>query len=197
MRSIPKVDFYKCHQKRIATIVISSSSFRSQGPKGLISDTRLELSKIDLGQFANSLKTGGYRKYLDQMTRQVLKAVNKGQKIKWGTIRKGLNLFYRDISLSIFFQKELNLKSDYFKQLEIPLDSYSGKAISQLIAQIDSDFEKLRWSTIGNVTPEISEKYQLAAEIIAKKLFPKLQVVELDIVFWDRDFQWFLKEMKK
>ncbi len=90
-------DIFFDHLKRQIKVSISTSAFRNQGKSGLIHHTQEYLYKgINLNDFARSLKNKNFDSYLDRQTFLLAKSARK-YKCKWGTARKGLNIFFRDV----------------------------------------------------------------------------------------------------
>lgn len=177
------------HQVRVAKVSISPSAFRGQGKKGLIQNTRRYLENINLNEFAKHLENGQYSDYLDQETKKLHKSVST-YSCQWGTARKGLNIFFRDVLYNSFFFKTLKLKFEYGNQMEIPLDSKTMKEIREKFTDLDLQSKKLKRPTetaIIRLTPTLSRIYQEAATAIAKISYPGYTRVDLDMEFWTKE----------
>jgi hypothetical protein len=180
-----KIDLFIQHQRRIVNMSISTSAFRSQGKPLTIKSTRELLYKLDLNNFKKSLENETYIDYLDAQTAFLLEKLADKYQVKWGTIRKGLNLFFRDVFYSAFMNRELGLKDSYFGQLEVPLDSYTGIGILEDANKIAPT--KLKWTTIKELTPEKSKQIQDFAKVVANKIYQLDCAADLDLIYWKRE----------
>jgi len=172
------------HQVRIANLAVSPSSFRNQGKKNTIQETRNLLYKIDLNEFKKSLEENNFATYLDETTNLILSKLDSNLDVKWGTIRKGLNIFFRDIMYNHYLVTTLNISFSYLSQLELPLDSYTGHGVVDDIAKLQGT--KLKWTTIKELTPEKSKQIQEYAETVSKNIHHLDAKVDLDLVYWRR-----------
>lgn len=179
-----KQELLKSHQIRIANVAISPSAFRNQGKKTTILRTRQILSELDLKVFSRSLRNRTYEKYLDKTTMLVLRKLPKNLDVRWGTIRKGLNIFFRDLAYNSFITKHLSIDSSSLYQLEVPLDSYTGFGIEADINKLEG--LTIGWTTIRALTPEKSKIFQRAAHRVAKNYFGLKNKVDLDLMYWNR-----------
>lgn len=179
--------YFKDHKRRIAKMSISTSAFRRQGKKGLIRFTQEHIySNIDLHAFATSLKKGRYETFLDKETYRLV-AASKKYGCRWGTARKGLNIFFRDVLYNSFFMKELKLSLKHGWHLEIPLDSKTMGRIRQLHRETHLKglgYAMPESTSIVALHPENSTRYQRAATAIAKIRYKKYTRVDLDMEFW-------------
>ncbi len=180
-----KNELFKHHQRRIVNMSISTSAFRSQGKPNTIKSTREILYTLDLNQFKKSLETESYINYLDIQTKYFLDKLTDTYEVKWGTIRKGLNLFFRDVFYSAFMFKELGLNDSHFAQLEVPLDSYTGLGILEDANKITPT--KLKWTTIKELTPQKSKQIQDFAKIVAEQIYQLESTADLDLIYWKRE----------
>lgn len=178
------------HQKlRIAKVAISTSAFRNQGSKGMIRAARQFIVRfISLDDFASSLKNNTYNAYLDKCTAKFHRSLIPFG-CKWGTARKGLNIYFRDILYNSYFYEELSLHFKYGAQLEIPLDSKTMKKILEHFDQIElsDEFKRPRLSAIVNLDKTNTKLFQNAATEIAKRKYRGYSRVDLDMEFWSTD----------
>lgn len=187
-----KTKIYKDHTDRLVKISISTSAFRNQGKTGLIKETRKYIkSSVKLKEFAEALRKNRYDAYLDLNTSKLCKALRK-HNCRWGTARKGLNIFFRDVLYNSFFFKELKLCFEYGDQLEIPLDSKTMGKIRRLYVENNfKQFElvKPRTTTIIALDSENSRSFQKIAAEIAKRLpkYRSYRRVDLDMEFWTEE----------
>ena len=109
------------------------------GPKGTLKCVRDFLQAIDL--VAVSKKDASeFTDMLDDLTEKLRRAMPKGAR-KWGAARKCLNLFFRDAFYNFYLRKTYKLKK-FERYLEIPLDSYVGRALRV------EDQNPPRWRTV-------------------------------------------------
>lgn len=181
---------FKDHVSRLVKVSISTSAFRNQGKPDLIKDTRKHIQdNVDLFKFSNALKNRRYERYLNSETDKLCKAV-RSRGCRWGTARKGLNIFFRDVLYNSFFFEELGLKFEYGDQLEIPLDSKTMGKILKLYKE--NDFKNLikpSKTTIIKLNADNSKNYQIAAAQITKQIsvYKGYRRVDLDMEFWSID----------
>lgn len=177
-------NFYKLLQRRLAQIAVGASAIRNQGSGGLIKILRCYFEeKIDLKDFANSLPNEAeYQKFLDEHTAEILKLFPDTAQ-SWGAARKGVNLFLREIVYSKFFShrflipEPLEEFNEFVKFMEVPLDKDVSTA---LITASNGLLPK--WINIKRLTPEISQRYQSQAFIIATN--ENTARVNLDLKYW-------------
>ena len=168
-------------------ISISVSAFRNQGKTGLIAAARKYISNnVDLRDFAKALNKGKYKDYLDETTKGLHRAL-KGKNCRWGTARKGLNIYFRDVFYSQFFYKSLKLKDRYGWDLEIPLDNKTMARIRMDLRELYPLVKLPKKVRIVQLTPEDSRQFQLAAHLIAKEKYQGYTRVDLDLIFWSED----------
>jgi len=179
--------YHHDHKRKLAKTSISTSAFRNQGESGLIRLTQDYIIKnIDLEKFEKSLRTKKYKVYLDEQTK-LLKRAALNKNCKWGTARKGLNIFFRDVLYNSYFFKKYSLKFEYGHQLEIPLDSKTMIKIGQKFKK--NNLKNLGYtlplrSTIIGLSQSVSDVYQAAATKIAEIEYDGYTRVDLDMEFW-------------
>jgi hypothetical protein len=116
-----------------------------------------------------------YVEFLDQHTNDLLNKVN----VLWGTARKSINLFMRDMTYNYWIRDELGLEA-IEHQLEVPLDSKTMTAISS--HRLGEGLDPVR---VINLAPEISRKFQTSAAQIADER--GIARVHLDLEWWSAD----------
>lgn len=171
--------------RRIAQISVGPSAIRNQGAKGIIAICRDYFENtIDLEEFRNELVSDNFKTYLDIQTKNLVKLFPDGGK-SWGAARKGLNLFFREVSYNFYLANYLEIPFDLKKngkvlsQLEVPLD----KDVALCLMKLFPDLPK--WQSIKNLTPSESNQYQAKAKHYAEKL--KIPRIHLDLEFWRKD----------
>lgn len=160
-------------QSRIAQAAIGASSLRNQGKSKVVEKSRNFCSAIVLSTYTP--KT--FASQLDKDTRKLLKKLGM-KETQWGTARKALNLFLRDV----FYNKYLSpvYKFDRLKHLlEIPLDTQVAEKIQEYPEGND-----LPWNRIKHTTEEENTAFQDAAKCIANKNKLIKYRVHLDLIFW-------------
>lgn len=177
---------------RLAKVSISTSAFRGQGKSGLIRFTqRYLVKKVCLHEMSESLKSGSYEQYLDNETMK-LKRAAASYDCQWGTARKGLNIFFRDVLYNSYFFQKLKLSFSHGHQMEIPLDSKTMRKIRSGLSELKKHDLKLvqpKRTTIIGLDKKNSKAYQEAATKIAKlnSQYAGYTRVDLDMKFWAED----------
>lgn len=162
-------------QKRTAQACMGASSLRNQGAPGVLAAARQVVAKVDLTALSNVTRTRFFT-ILDNYTQLILSHFPANAQ-SWGAARKGLNLFFRDVT----YNKDL---CDFYdlsrvrKWLEVPLDNDVANAL-----KIEPEGNKLpTWCRIKNLTPQISNEYQMVAKKVARR--KRLARVDLDAYYW-------------
>jgi hypothetical protein len=165
-------------QRRIATIAIGPSTARRMGPKGTIEAARSFLSKIDLKTLSET-GASDFPRFLDDHTDKLIKALPDGAQ-HWGSARKFLNIFLRDVVYSRHLCGTWPL-AHLEELLELPLDSHVALALQQ-----EPEGHALpRWKTVTGLTPEVSTSFQAAASAVARRC--QCARVHLDLMYWRRE----------
>ena len=168
-------EFIQRMQNRIAELSVSASAVRKQGAGGITTAAREYLKTIDLRKFRTNTKKK-FKSELNKSTRLLKEKLPQDAK-NWGTARKILNLFLRDILYNRYL-------CDYYKYhrieqwLEVPLDKYVANGIRR---EIPADCIP-KWDNIKDLTANESNKFQDAANWIARK--KKIARVHLDLWYW-------------
>lgn len=118
--------------------------------------------------------------WLDARTNEMERKVGASHGLQWGSARKALNLWLRDMVYNHHFRSAYGL--DRLEPwLEVPLDSHTATFIRR-----ESGVALPRWTTIVAVTPDFSRRYQDAAgAIVLTRRFAHLgHPVHLDLAAW-------------
>lgn len=166
-------------QEKIANLAIGASTLRNQGPPGMIANARLFLIQIDLNESIDAFKNLQYHKYLNKQTRRLMNFFPEGGRNNFGAARKSLNIFFRDIFDNRIFLKHYKIKQTQilYKQLELPLDSYTIKGLLLYSKQ-----SKKYWQSIKSLTKKNNKHFQILAHELAT--LKKINRNELDILLW-------------
>jgi hypothetical protein len=156
-------------------VAITSSSMRGGGNTGVVKAARTFLATVDLRTFG----TADGRKFLaslDQTTNNLVAALPRASR-HWGLARKGLNIFLRECLYTVYLRDRFGLgKAESW--FEIPLDSFTGKALRVLNADLPT------WKTVKGVDPLLNREFQDAARRQARDR--KVARVHLDAVWWGK-----------
>jgi hypothetical protein len=168
-------EFYREMQRYITVTTIGPSTLRNQGSKGVIIAAQNHLAVIDLEIFRINNETE-LLKTLDVQTEALKKAFPREAQ-NWGSARKALNLFLREICYNRFLC-ERYFFADIEEWMEIPLDSLVATALKR-----KGERGRLpKWPGLNRLTPECSAKFQEFAKQIAKK--EGISRVHLDMRLW-------------
>jgi len=161
-------------RERAAEAAIGPSSVRNQGNKGVVEKAREYLKTVPLESFVVPTERR-FRAVLDLHTEALRKSLPVRAK-HWGTARKVLNLFLRDILYHRYLCKYYHF--DLIEQwLEVPLDKYSAQGLDNEYAGILP-----HWPGIKYLKERQSQTYQLAAKQVAR--IKCIAPVHLDICWW-------------
>lgn len=176
------IPFEEQLQTRIAKMAITRSSLRNQGEPGLINHSREHASRIKLKALQKAWNGLKYHQLLDRETDKLLLRFPASVQHQFGTARKALNLFFRDIMSHTYFIQTLQLKVGlkYLNQLELPMDSYTAKGIIRSFPDM-----KAHWSGVKYLGKEENNLFQQKALLIAAH--NKIQRVQLDVYWWRED----------
>lgn len=182
-------DFEERLKRNLTERSVGASAMRGQARKGGIAKVREALSEISvevLGRVRNQTR---FRVWLDRETERIRDRASR-HGVKWGTSRKALNLWLRDIAYNHYFRSSYGLER-VEPWLEVPLDSYTAKFIRAEIKRRGLMLPSLlpQWTTVKAVTPIFSDAYQDAARLLVGTsaygylLYP----VHIDLVAWRND----------
>lgn len=166
-------DFLSRMREVIAITAIGPSALRNQGVEGFIDCVRRFLGKLDLEIFVQNDETL-FQRQLDQQTQNLLDILGVDY---WGTARKGLNLFLRDVLYNRYLCERFNFQL-IEPWLEIPLDSAVARGLRTRSARglLPS------WPGLKRLTKGQSDLYQNFAQSLASKA--KIARVHLDVYLW-------------
>jgi hypothetical protein len=162
-------------QNRISELAVNSSAMRNQGAKGIIKICRDFFKDLDLHKFV----VDSEQKFISQLnlkTNSLVKKLPLGAQ-NWGTARKALNLFLRDVLYNYYLRNYYKFNK-IEKYLEVPLDSF----VSTGIKQNSVNPELPKWPGIIHLKPDDSMIFQNRAKEIAKK--ENVSRVHLDLKYW-------------
>jgi hypothetical protein len=172
-------EFHRMQQSRIARGAVGATAVRGRGNAGTVHAARAFLRKVNLKTFSTSQPTK-FAAALNRTT-DALRASLPNTARHWGVARKVLNLFLRDCLYNKYLNEAYSLDRAS-RLLELPLDSYTGKALVDLARGTLP-----RWPGVKHVTTETSAAFQLVAALEGKRR--ELDRVHLDGLWWsvDRD----------
>lgn len=181
-----KVDsFYRDMQQYMAISTIGPSTLRNQGVPGVIKVVREFLTGIDLHEF----QAKDEKRFLQELNAQTKRLMEILQRLReqlhhkeeyWGSARKALNLFLRDLCYNRFLCERYDF-AHMEGWMEIPLDSYIAHNLRDKFGKM----ELKPWDGLINLKPEVSDKYQKCALKLAKEL--DITRVHLDMILWMRE----------
>lgn len=167
-------DFIPTMQQKVATTAIGPSALRNQG-KGVLRAAQLFLAKVSLSKIPRS-DLNEFEEWLDWQTKKLLEALPvKGK--PWGTARKAMNLFLRDVLYNRYLCYKSGLET-IEPWLEIPLDSAVAKGLKRLgqRGQLPS------WPGLKKLTKPVSQRFQEFASELAEQ--EGVERIHLDIYLW-------------
>jgi hypothetical protein len=177
-------EFYTAIYRRIAQVSVGPSSLRKQGaPKVIHTCRKYFESQINLKTLIDVIRNKkGFIKFLNEHTLVLKNNLPDGAQ-NWGTARKGLNLFIRDVMYNKFVSDYYNLPSDLqsfnilLDPLEIPLDN---DVVTELINR--NTIQLPEWNGIKYLIKRESDLFQEQASLIAKeKNIPR---IHLDLEYY-------------
>jgi len=96
--------FLKVLQARTAQLAIGPSTLRNQGAPKAVANARDFLKELDLGSFKADVP-GAFVVWLNEETEKLQNALPHGAR-NWGTARKALNIFLRDVLYNMYLCDE-------------------------------------------------------------------------------------------
>ena len=160
---------------RTAELAIGPSTVRNQGAVGVVRSARSGLRNVDLPAFKRADRAS-YSELLDKETQSLRRRLPPTAR-HWGTARKCLNIFLRDVLYCRYLCDHFSFHK-FQAQLEVPLDGHVAGALLK-----DAEGTELpRWRTIKSLTPQQSEQYQAVARRIAMR--KDTHAVHLDLLYW-------------
>jgi hypothetical protein len=168
------LELVKLFQARVAEGAIGPSAMRNQGNTGVVRRARQYLAVMNLSDFS-SFTESLFQRALDKHTEQLRRRLPARAR-HWGTARKALNLFLRDVLYHRYLSKHYKFQR-VERWLELPLDRFVAEGImTSTIGALP------RWRGIVHVAPEESAIYQRAARRIARA--SGIAPIHLDVYWW-------------
>jgi hypothetical protein len=166
-------EFRRALQVRTAQAAIGPSTLRNQGGPGVVKAAREALVRVDLARFV----TPSREEFGRELNRVTLRIQRKLPPRRWGTARKALNIFLRDVLYNTYLARDLRFDR-VERWLELPLDSYTVEALRRAIPS-----ERLpRWPGVASVNSETYAAFQAAADEVARER--RIARVHLDVFWW-------------
>src|SRR5262249_52739522 len=135
---------------------VGATTVRGRGNAGVVRAARAFLRTVDLNEFGTR-RAATFASALDGATDELRASLPKTAR-HWGIARKVINLFIRDCLYNKYLNEAHALDRAEFL-LELPLDSYTGKALVK-IAPADT---LPRWPGVKHLRPHVSAAFQLVA----------------------------------
>ena len=167
-------DFISTLQRRTGVTAIGPSALRQQGA-AVLTAAQDYVGLMDLTG-ASAFDQDEFKAWLGDHTEALLDALPIRNR-PWGTARKAINLFLRDV----LYNQYLNDHFGFAKLepwLEIPLDH----AVATGLIDADKNGRLHRWPGLKHLKPEVSRIYQEFASEKAKE--KGVERVHLDIYLW-------------
>ena len=165
----------KLLQTRTAQLAIGPSTLRNQGAPKVVANTREFLKELDLAHFKMD-SPKAFMIALNEETERLQSALPRGAR-HWGTARKALNIFLRDVLYNRYLCNEYGFRN-VEPWLELPLDS---KAAKGLLAEFEGS-SLARWRNIKDLTAVMSDDYQNIAKQVAERR--GIARIHLDLIYW-------------
>lgn len=162
-------------KRRTADLAIGPSTVRNQGAVGVVRAARIALRKIDLSRYQRA-NQDSFLNLLQRDTRLTQSRLPVGAR-HWGTARKCLNIFLRDVLYNQFLGDHFHF-ARLESVLEVPLDRHVADGLLNEIEGCDLP----RWRTIKSLTREYSERFQSVAKEVARRR--STHAVHLDLIYW-------------
>jgi hypothetical protein len=135
------------------------------------------LKDLDLDSFRAKTEEG-FHVRLDAETTRLVKRLPKGAR-NWGTARKALNIFLRDVLYNHYLRSRHRF-DELERWLEVPLDRDVATSLRREREGVDLP----RWGTIKGLTPEVNRRFQIVARYVAQR--SGMERVHLDLRYWRR-----------
>lgn len=165
--------FLEALQAKVARVTITSSSMRGPGCGEAIKVARKYTAGLKLQRFSSRTRIG-FISELDDATDELLASMPRAIR-SWGLARKGLNIFLKECLYSSYLRSSSRIDRSE-RYLELPLDSYTGKALNKIEKSLP------RWDTVRRLNPDLSQSFQEAASCEGERR--KLARVHLDVFWW-------------
>ena len=142
-------------RSRTARVAVGPSTVRGQG-KGAAGSARKFLRSLRLRPFGTRDESVFHRA-LDRATGRLIDELPAPSK-SWGLSRKIVKIFLRDCLYNVYLGREFELKKAE-KFFEVPLDSVTATWLRRKFKD-----EVPPWVGVKHLTPEMSRRYQNAAD---------------------------------
>jgi len=167
-------DFISTLQRRTGVTAVGPSALRRQG-RGVLAAAQRFLGAIDLTRVPTS-STQRYRKWLDDRTEALLDSLPVAGR-PWGTARKALNLFMRDVLYNRYLNRHFGING-LEPWLEVPLDG----AVARGLKKRSGRGGLPQWPGLKNLRPDTSDRFQDFALEHARAW--GVDRVHLDVYLW-------------
>lgn len=164
------------------------SATRGQVEAGGLQKLRDALCGISVKDLASLGSRSDFEGWLHGQTDALLQETEE-YSVMWGTARKSLNLWLRDLVYNHHFRAVYRLER-LEPWLEVPLDRHSAEFIAKQAVRLNIESPSLpRWKSISELSEEASEAYQQAArKVVRAPEFSYLQhAIHIDLVAWRSD----------
>ena len=165
----------------ILSTSVGASTLRKMGPGGTVEAARKGLDTLSndnaLKRILRAKSQSEFVTALDQATRIVQANLLQGHR-HWGTSRKVINIFLRNLAYNRHLFNFLKMKR-IEKWLEVPLDSH----VTEKLKDYDKSLPK--WNSVKRLDPETSNEYQRIAARYASE--HGVLRVDLDAYFYRAD----------
>ncbi|MBC8400701.1 MAG: hypothetical protein H8E14_04360 [Candidatus Marinimicrobia bacterium] len=168
------LDLIMKHQMMVGNTSIGSSTARGMGLAGTIKSVREFLGAMDLKRF-NVGTMQAFEKELEVVTNELKSSLASGARY-WGSSRKFLNIFLRNVQYNRYLWKYYNLDK-LEKWLELPLDSHVAKGLKN-----DGGKHLPRWISVIGLEKPKSDLFQSYAKTVAARR--GIERVHLDLYYW-------------
>lgn len=170
-------EIIRLHHDRLAGLAASSSALRNQGAAGVVRAARAVLRKFNLRRLSQ-LKAQQFSRRLDRETEALRSRLPRNAR-NWGTARKVLNIFLRDVLYHNYLCRQYRF--DRFEScLEVPLDADVAHGLHG-----EPEGRTLpKWQGIKHLDSRTSAQYQAVAREVARRR--GVAAVHLDLVYWRR-----------
>lgn len=166
--------FISAVQRKVANTAVGPSTVRGQG-KGVARASRAFLAEMQLARIPRRSQSR-FGNWLDRQTEALLDALPVENR-PWGTSRKVINIFLRDLLYNQYLDAHLQMY-DLEPWLEAPLDGIVAKELKAR----DERGELPAWPGLKWLTAEVNEQYQDFASRYARTI--NTVRVHLDMYLW-------------
>lgn len=162
-------------QEYVAITAIGASTLRNQGAPGVVENARRFLADMNLECFVD-LDKSQFKARLDHETENLLKVLPVSGR-PWGTARKALNLFLREVLYNRYLCERFSFQH-LESWLEIPLDSAVARGLKKKTGKGALPI----WPGLKHLTKDQSDEFQSFAQRLADQM--GIARVHLDAYLW-------------